>query len=94
MPTLAPDRIIELLQARDFNSLRGTPEHEEVECNSAPYRLQDESQRIELAKDIAGLANADGGIILAPEPRAPDALPPNPSQGCRQGGSRWTAAGQ
>jgi hypothetical protein len=35
MPTLAPNRVIELLEARDFNALRGTSEHEQVECKSA-----------------------------------------------------------
>lgn len=35
-----------------------------MECKAAPYRTGDERERIELAKDISGLANANGGLIL------------------------------
>jgi hypothetical protein len=64
MPTLRPDEILELLALGMFDALRGTSEHDAVECKAAPYRLQDERQRIEFAKDVSGLANANGGIIL------------------------------
>jgi hypothetical protein len=62
--TLAPGDIAELLIARRFDALTGTAEHEQVECKSAPYRLDDDAQRQELAKDVAGLANANGGVIV------------------------------
>lgn len=35
-----------------------------LECKRQPYRLDSDEQKLELAKDIAGLANAKGGLIL------------------------------
>ena len=35
-----------------------------LEAKSAPYRLEEERGRYELAKDIAAFANASGGLIL------------------------------
>lgn len=44
--------------------LIGQPESEWLEAKRRPYDLQKSPQRIELAKDVAALANADGGILI------------------------------
>src|SRR5688500_9475154 len=64
MPTLSPTEVLEALATRQVGTIIGTSEHDTVECKSAPYRLGEDRQRIELAKDVSGLANADGGLIL------------------------------
>jgi hypothetical protein len=51
-----------LLWAPSF--MIGQPESEWLEAKRQPYDLQKSPQRIELAKDIAALANADGGILI------------------------------
>jgi hypothetical protein len=56
--------IFSILESGDFNQLIGGLESEHLECKRAPYRLQLNSEKMELAKDISALANADGGIIL------------------------------
>jgi hypothetical protein len=35
-----------------------------LECKETPYQLSQQYQKQELAKDVAALANAEGGIIL------------------------------
>ncbi len=35
-----------------------------LECKRAPYNLDKETDRLGLAKDISGLANAGGGVLL------------------------------
>jgi hypothetical protein len=65
VPVLTPIQILELFNAGRFDALVGTAEHDEVECKATPYhRIDDDRQRIELAKDISGLANANGGLIV------------------------------
>jgi hypothetical protein len=64
MPTLTPGEILAALTAGTFAALLGTSEDDAVECKAAPYRTGDERECIELAKDISGLANANGGLIL------------------------------
>ena len=64
MPTLRPDEILEVLAGGMFDALLGTSEHDAVECKAAPYRINEERERSELAKDVSGLANASGGLIL------------------------------
>lgn len=61
---LDPDHVRFILKSGHFNELIGTVEDEHLECKAAPYQLQSEHQKQELAKDVAGLANAGGGIIL------------------------------
>jgi predicted HTH transcriptional regulator len=53
-----------ILQSGDFTRLLGGLEDEQLECKSAPYNLDQEREKMELAKDVSALANADGGIIL------------------------------
>jgi hypothetical protein len=58
------DEIFSILECGDFNQLIGGLEDEHLECKREPYRLKIISEKMELAKDISALANADGGIIL------------------------------
>jgi Putative DNA-binding domain len=61
---LTLDQVRVILEKGDFNELVGAVENEWLECKAAPYQLDKDHQRQELAKDVAGLANAGGGIIL------------------------------
>lgn len=61
---MRPDEILDLFSAGRFDALVGTAEHDEVECKATPYRIDDDRQKIELAKDVSGLANANGGLIV------------------------------
>ena len=61
---LDPDRVLELLAASRWDDLLGLEETDRVECKSVPYRLDEDHQKLELAKDVCGLANASGGIIV------------------------------
>lgn len=45
-------------------ALVGQPESTWLEAKRKPYRLEREEQRIEMAKDVAALANAAGGLIV------------------------------
>ena len=56
--------ITTILQAGDFNQLIGGLEDEHLECKREPYKLQLDTEKMELAKDVSALLNADGGIIL------------------------------
>lgn len=53
-----------LVECGDFDNLIGKIENEWFECKKAPYYLKNHKQKRELAKDIAGLANSGGGLIL------------------------------
>jgi len=53
-----------LLGASDFTSFLDAVESERVEFKAEPYRLERDHHKQELAKDVSGLANAGGGIIL------------------------------
>ena len=61
---LRPDEIEAILTAGNFNALIGEVENERLECKAAPYQLEHDHQKLELAKDVSGLANAEGGVIL------------------------------
>jgi hypothetical protein len=53
-----------VLESGDFDQFVGTPETLDVEFKGAPYQVQHESQQFELAKDVSGLANSSGGVII------------------------------
>src|SRR5579864_3781245 len=53
-----------LLATGDFDQLIDALETETLECKSVPYQLQFARQKQELAKDVSGMANANGGYIL------------------------------
>jgi Putative DNA-binding domain len=53
-----------ILGGGDFDQFVGAPESLEVEFKGEPYRLDQEGQKFELAKDVSALANAAGGVIV------------------------------
>jgi predicted HTH transcriptional regulator len=61
---ISPSELTAILQSGDFNRLLGGLEDDRLECKSAPYNLDHEREKMELAKDVSALANADGGLIL------------------------------
>jgi hypothetical protein len=64
MGILDRDLVISALQNGRFDELVGEFENEWLECKGQPYDLTREDQKLELAKDITGLANAGGGLLL------------------------------
>jgi hypothetical protein len=58
------EEITSILQSGDFTRLIGGLEDDRLECKSAPYDLTSDREKMECAKDVSSLANADGGIIL------------------------------
>lgn len=64
MGRLDRDFVISALQNARFDELVGEFENEWLECKGQPYDLTREDQKLELAKDITGLANAGGGLLL------------------------------
>ncbi|MCG3112053.1 MAG: ATP-binding protein [Candidatus Manganitrophus sp. SB1] len=61
---LSLNEIRSLLDSGDFNKFIGTVEDAQLECKDAPYQIGQDHQKQEFAKDISGLANADGGFVL------------------------------
>lgn len=61
---LDADSIREILSERSFDRFKGAIESDILECKSTPYRLDEVSQKQELAKDVSGMANAGGGFIV------------------------------
>jgi len=65
-----PPDIAAILARGTFDDLKGTFEDEHLECKKAPYQLQHEHQKYELAKDVSAIANrsartgSDGGYLL------------------------------
>ena len=58
------DEVPTILDSGNFNDLIRAVENEWLECKAAPYRLKEDHQKQELAKDVCALANASGGFIL------------------------------
>jgi hypothetical protein len=48
----------------ESSPLIGVPETQEIEFKMAPYRLTNDGQKLEFAKDIAAMANGGGGVIV------------------------------
>jgi hypothetical protein len=62
---LTLQRTVDLLQAGHAAALIKQPESVWLDGKRAPYRLNEESQKWELAKDVAAFANAaSGGVIV------------------------------
>jgi schlafen family protein len=59
-----PRATLELLEAGRGNAIIGTRESQQIEFKQTPYRLDEERQKFELAKDVSALANASGGIVV------------------------------
>jgi Putative DNA-binding domain len=64
VPALTSAQVRDLLEARDFEALVGAIEADDVEFKHSPYRLDERAQKLELAKDVAAMANRGGGIIV------------------------------
>lgn len=58
------DEILGTLKSGNLGSFIGIIENEWFECKQAPYHLKNPKNKQELAKDVAGLANAGGGVIV------------------------------
>ena len=71
-----PEMIAAFDQGR-FDDLVGAVETVDFEFKLTPYRLDEDHQKRELVKDVSGLANADGGLILlgAKALQSPSAVP-------------------
>ena len=54
----------EILRSGKFNLIIGKVENDWFECKQAPYPLNNPKEKQELVKDVTGLANSTGGIIL------------------------------
>lgn len=61
---LQKEQIIKHLESGSFDQLVGQFESEWLECKRQSYQLQFEAQKLELVKDVSGLANAAGGLLL------------------------------
>ncbi len=67
---LNPSEVAEILRRGTFDDLVGALEDEHLECKAAPYQLQHEPQKYELAKDVSMVVNrsarsgGEGGHLL------------------------------
>jgi hypothetical protein len=61
---IALEEIDSILLSGAFAALVGCLEDDHLECKAAPYDLDVERTKMELAKDVSALANSDGGIVL------------------------------
>jgi hypothetical protein len=61
---LDPEKVRGIIESGEFGELVGAIEDERLECKAAPYQVEHEHQKLELAKDVSALANAEGGVIL------------------------------
>lgn len=57
MPTLTPGQIVDALAQGQVDRLIGNDESEQVDFKLAPYLLDTDERRWELAKDVAAFAN-------------------------------------
>ncbi len=64
MPNLTPGQIIDLLARYESKRLIGAQETEQIDFKQAPYQLNEDRYKWELAKDIAAFANKRGGLII------------------------------
>jgi hypothetical protein len=55
---------LDLVRASRSELLIGMRESDWLEVKRAPYRLDEDTEKIELAKDVAAMANSGGGMIL------------------------------
>ena len=61
---LPRDEIHSIITSGNWDALVGEVEGDFLECKSAPYQLETDEQKVELAKDITSLANSSGGYII------------------------------
>jgi hypothetical protein len=68
--------ILDFLRKGELDLLIGIVEDEHIEAKGSPYRLSEDREKYELAKDVSAFANTSGGIILIgfTTSKEPDAL--------------------
>ena len=57
-------QIRDIITRRAVSELLNSFENEFIDFKSEPYRLDDEYQKLELAKDVSAFANTHGGFIV------------------------------
>jgi hypothetical protein len=62
--TLSFTDIEDILSRKAFPELVDVAENQFIEFKGEPYRLDDDTQKAELAKDLVALANVSGGVIV------------------------------
>jgi hypothetical protein len=62
--TVTRQEVLTVLARRSFEDLIGQEEGLELEFKGSPYRLDVDAEKFELGKDVSGLANAEGGVIV------------------------------
>lgn len=58
------DLVLKRLQEGRLDDFIGSIEWAQFECKASPYQLDRLDQKFEFAKDVSGMANAEGGVIL------------------------------
>jgi predicted HTH transcriptional regulator len=58
------EQVLAIIRAGDFHRLIDRMEGDQIECKGAPYSLNADKERFELAKDVTAFANTKGGLIL------------------------------
>lgn len=58
------EEVLNVLANGRFSELIGTIESDVLDFKGAPYRLESTKEKLELAKDVSGLANAGGGVLV------------------------------
>lgn len=53
-----------IVEKREFDTLIGKCESKFFDCKTVGYKLPDEEEKYELAKDVSSFANANGGFIF------------------------------
>ena len=61
---LSRDDLQSIIASGNWDTLVGEVEGDFLECKSAPYQLETDEKKVELAKDITSLANSSGGYII------------------------------
>ncbi|HET8895356.1 MAG TPA: RNA-binding domain-containing protein [Gaiellaceae bacterium] len=56
--------LLALLDAGDFEAVLGVPETDSIDFKRSPYRIDEQAEAFELAKDVTALANTPGGGVL------------------------------
>jgi hypothetical protein len=62
--TLTPAEAHDLIRQRDYDALRGCRESSQLDFKAGWYRLEDDHEKAELAKDVSAMANSGGGYII------------------------------
>lgn len=64
VPPSSPDEVLVALEQGKPSELIGTPETAQIDFKESAYVLDAEKGKWELAKDVAGLANLSGGVLV------------------------------